>query len=363
MKVLLKFLHHVLKMVTDVNLKFQQRSSKIYEVRPVITELLANLMRMFMTDEFFRLNGVDLENVTRRVTSEDIQKRWKGFHRKADHVNLGPPATTELDTASKGIPLKHLGPLKYACLRYLISLTSEIADRFDLSPSSDFAKFEFLNPAVDYTRFENLAPGREVLHLTNLHQLLGGKILTTDEVHKLDSEWSRFKLKKDDIVEKYFTEDDRKAPNYVTKFWFKVAKIESGLGKKQYEVLAKLALAALTVPHATAGVERVFSDVTRAKGRDANRMITVTLTGRLLASQMAKRDGCCVKYRPSQGLVSDIVNGQCRKRYFDDMRVRTDGKVRISPVTDQGWDDFEAEVEPEQFAIDASVEEFRVVVE
>jgi hypothetical protein len=125
-------------------------------------------------------------------------------------------------------------------------------------------------------------------------------------------------------------------------------------------------LAASTVPHATAGVERVFSDVTRVKGRDSNRMITVTLGGRLLASQMAKRHGCCIKFRPSQSLVNDIVNGQCRKRYFDDMKVRSDGKVRITPVSEQGWDSwesFEAEVEPEQFAIDSSVEEYHRVVE
>jgi hypothetical protein len=38
------------------------------------------------------------------------------------------------------------------------------------------------------------------------------------------------------------------------------------------------------------------------------------------------------------------------------MKVRNDGKERVTPVTDQGWEDFENEVEPEQFEIDACIE-------
>jgi hypothetical protein len=356
MKVLLMFLHHVLKMVTDVNLRFQQQSSKIYEVRPVISDLLGKLLCMFMQDGFFREHGVDLEKLNRRITSDDIKRRWLVFHRKPEQVVIGPPAIDEL-SQNADFNLHTRALIKKACLRYLVCLTSELVDRFDLSPSSNFAKCEFLNPLSNYAMYDNLdGSSSEVTHLMDLHRLLGGRVLTTEDVHQIGEEWMRFKLKKDEILEKYFTEQDREAPNFVTKFWLRVQSIENFLKKKQYTALAKLALAALTVPHATAFVERVFSSVARVKGRDSNCMITVTLEGRLLASQLTKRSGCCVKFKPSQRLVDDVLNGQCRRRYFEDMKVQNDGKVRVTPISDEGWENFEAEVEAEQQNVDSCIE-------
>jgi hypothetical protein len=110
------------------------------------------------------------------------------------------------------------------------------------------------------------------------------------------------------------------------RFWNLVDEAVNRLNQKKFPTLTKLVFAALTIPQSSASVERLFSRLNRLKDRDANRYLLQIATGRMLAAQLVKREGCCVNYTPSDSLIHDIVNGKCRERYFSAMRVRKEEK-------------------------------------
>ena len=75
------------------------------------------------------------------------------------------------------------------------------------------------------------------------------------------------------------------------------------------------------LPHSSACVERIFSQVNNIKNRKTNLLKTETVTARILAKQNITKNGSnCTDWQPSKGLVKDLRSGETSALYLKHMR-------------------------------------------
>lgn len=99
------------------------------------------------------------------------------------------------------------------------------------------------------------------------------------------------------------------------KFWAQLLKTED------FSELAHFALSTLSLPHANADCERVFSKVNLIKTEIRNRLTVETVNGTLLAAESAKgstRTGNCVNFEPTKEMYSRMTTDKIYGRKNDD---------------------------------------------
>src|SRR5688572_6548035 len=112
-------------------------------------------------------------------------------------------------------------------------------------------------------------------------------------------------------------------------FWFKLSSIKDGNDHMKFGLLSNFMCGLMALPHSSACVERIFSQVNMAKTAQTNRLHAETVASRLLAKQAIAREGVdCHAWTPSKSLVADVAEGRCHQRYSErqkltKMNVRT----------------------------------------
>lgn len=100
------------------------------------------------------------------------------------------------------------------------------------------------------------------------------------------------------------------------KFWAQLLKTED------FSELAHFALSTLSLPHANADCERVFSKVNLIKTDLRNRLTVETVNGTLLAAESAKgltRTGNCVNFEPTKEMYSRMTKDKIYGRKNDNI--------------------------------------------
>ena len=70
----------------------------------------------------------------------------------------------------------------------------------------------------------------------------------------------------------------------------------------------------VALPHSSACVERIFSQVNIVKTKQCNKLLCETVSNRILARQAVKKGGTCHTWNPCTSLVEDVRQGHCRKQ-------------------------------------------------
>ena len=74
----------------------------------------------------------------------------------------------------------------------------------------------------------------------------------------------------------------------------------------------------ILLPHSSARVERIFSQVNTVKTKKTNKLKANTARDRILAKQhLTKGNSSCLTWQPSKALLKDFENGGARKRYYE----------------------------------------------
>jgi len=106
-----------------------------------------------------------------------------------------------------------------------------------------------------------------------------------------------------------------------TEFWQKLKLVKNGLGKPKFPLLAELMTNLLALPHSTACVERIFSQVNRVKTKQTNRLHLSTVANRLLAKQAIPRSGeVCCSWKPTQSLIKAVMDKAPHQRYIETIK-------------------------------------------
>ena len=72
------------------------------------------------------------------------------------------------------------------------------------------------------------------------------------------------------------------------------------------------------LPHSSACVKKIFSQVSTVKTKKTNKLKANTTRDRILAKQhVTKGNSSCLTWQPSKALLKDFENGGARKRYSE----------------------------------------------
>ncbi|KAK3881280.1 hypothetical protein Pcinc_014266 [Petrolisthes cinctipes] len=86
---------------------------------------------------------------------------------------------------------------------------------------------------------------------------------------------------------------------------------------QKFKLLPDFMCSLLALPHSSACVERIFSQLNIIKTKRTNKLHVSTVANRLLAKQAIARQGAtCCQWEPSASLIRNVVDGQCHKRYL-----------------------------------------------
>ena len=73
-----------------------------------------------------------------------------------------------------------------------------------------------------------------------------------------------------------------------------------------------------SLPHSSACVERIFSQVNTVKTKKTNKLKANTTRDRILAKHhLTKGNSSCLTWQPSKAFLKDFENGGARKRYSE----------------------------------------------
>ena len=93
------------------------------------------------------------------------------------------------------------------------------------------------------------------------------------------------------------------------------------LQNQTFDVLSELMCTPVALPHSSACVERIFSQVNIVKTKQCKKLMCETVSNRLLARQAVKKGGACYTWNPCDNPVEDMREGRCRKRYEETLQL------------------------------------------
>lgn len=100
-----------------------------------------------------------------------------------------------------------------------------------------------------------------------------------------------------------------------TTFWSELKAVKDGNNVPRFACSSKFKCGLLAVPHSSACVERVFSQLNMIKTKQTNRLGVFTSSNRLLAKQaISRQEVPCYQWQPSTSLIKDVESGQCYRK-------------------------------------------------
>lgn len=178
--------------------------------------------------------------------------------------------------------MSEVSSFRVHCLNFYVELSEQISKRFT-GLSDIFPLLKALDPAVAReTGMESLVP-----LFTNFPQLIN-----ESEYDEVNDEWKSLN----------FFNDVLSTSEHPVEFWCSVKKIKSSDGSLVFKKLGDFLLSLLVLPHSSAAVERIFSQVKLIKTDIRNILNTETVNGLLLT----KGNGGTVKcfdWEPSNAMI------------------------------------------------------------
>jgi hypothetical protein len=99
-------------------------------------------------------------------------------------------------------------------------------------------------------------------------------------------------------------------------FGKELGSVKDGNDGRRFGILSDFMCTLLALPHFTACVERIFSQVNLIKTKQTNTLKNRTVADRILAKQAIVQQGAeCHSWAPSKTLVEDVREGRCHARY------------------------------------------------
>lgn len=260
-KLFLQFLDFVLPFFTNLNKEMQSESPKIHILYKNVTNILKTIYDCFINRNI--LNTTSVENVD--------YKNPRNFLPIED-IYFGANVLKSISENKLSPDQLHF--FRTRCLDFYVEACTQIIQRFPLK-NNPLSKFQFLDPAI--------VKDGSVQSLTDVVFML--KIPEDNKLQALDTEWRLLRN----------TEEIQAFPDELLPFWQNVRNIRSGDGTPLFNILIDFVFTILCLPHSSANVERIFSDITLTKTKQRNRLGTDTISG-LLHTRRYFRDHSCYDF-------------------------------------------------------------------
>ena len=298
-KHMLLFLNYILPKVDRMNLHFQSEEPRIHTLFDNISSLYRDLLSLFVKEEVLAsrdLNAIDPTD--------------KSVHRPLNAIVVGGRCIAELAKVPLGDNEERF---RSDCKHFLEELCKQIRSRFEFSTASVLASLCILDPA------EALLTTRSVQTLTYLASQFP-QVVASDEFDNLDDEWRTLLNDKGQL--------QHLQNKSVAEFWTVIRSLKDGTGHFKYPTLGRFMCAIAVLPHSSACVERVFSEVNMVKTSVTNRLHAETLANRLLARQhLTRQKQTCCTWSPDEELVKAVKDNTCYRRYLERTKASTQDEI------------------------------------
>lgn len=158
------------------------------------------------------------------------------------------------------------------CLDFYIEACSQIIQRFSLR-NNPIKKFEFLDPAI--------VKSGTIQSISDV-AILFPNIVNNNDLQALDTEWRILRNCKE--IETF--------SNEAVGFWQEVSKMKLGDGTPVFKILTNFVFTILSLPHSSANVERIFSDINLTKTKQRNKLNNETISGLLHTRRYIRHQNC-----------------------------------------------------------------------
>lgn len=156
-------------------------------------------------------------------------------------------------------------------------------------------------------------------------------LVKEENLDTLDNEWQSLLFAKKTV---------QNLTQTATSFWRELQQVKDGNNKVKFGVLTRLNCGLLALPHLSACLERVFSQVNIIETKEASRLSATTIANRLLTKQAIARQGVtCVDWEPSACLIAYLKNGTCHQRYVERCKKRKVATLYPDSENDDGSHD------------------------
>ena len=304
-KHMLLFLKYVIAKVDVLNVEFQSQKFRLHKLYSSVADEYRNLLSMFILDS--AIETQDLCNID--PTNKSLQKNLKD-------IDVGGRCEALLLRESLGNMEKRF---RQDALDFLVELCVQIRKRFPLSVDSILSQLRVLDVEEAVTMS---------CHRTKSLVRLAAKfpdIVAEIDLDSLQDQWKLLPSAKVSLGHMTTFDPPR--------FWHSIKTIKDGNDEPKFGLLSDFMCTMMVLPHSSACVERVFSQVNMIKTPMTNRLHAETVASRLLAKQaIARNNSTCYEWEPSRSLLEDMVKGRCHQRYVNRLKQKTQQNVLIAHV-------------------------------
>lgn len=259
------FLDFVLPFFNNLNLEMQSESIKIHTLYTSIQSVLKTLLDCFLKPDY--LGKTPLENI-----------EYKNPHNflEIENIYLGAKISAAITDKSHGLTDGELLNFRKHCLEFLIEGCHQIYKRFDPKNKSTqiLRKLTIISPSEVISKEHNSIASLAI-EFPNL-------VSSDDELNTLDQEWR---------ILRNIDFSDFLGLN-IHEFWQKISQMKLGDNSAKFQKLCNFIFNLFCLPHSSATVERVFSQVNLNKTKIRNKLSSETLTGILHTKELLKNKTC-----------------------------------------------------------------------
>lgn len=258
-KLYLEFLDHVLPIFNDLNKEMQAENPKIYTLHSRVSAVLHTIFECYMKPNYLKstpLSSIRVRDPNNFLPLEDM--------------HLGGRVTASLQSC-QDIDKQLLDGFRLRCLDFYIEGASQILKRFNINDPV-LTSLKTLDPqSILMKTVPSIAP--LAAHFPNL--------VPENDLNEIDREWRLLRNTELNVV-----------PDIsVYKFWQKIGNLKKGDDTPLFPLVGKFMKKLLCLPHSSASVERVFSQVNLMKTKVRNSLSTETLNGMLHAKKTFENSG------------------------------------------------------------------------
>lgn len=253
-KLYLDFLAYMLPYFNNLNKLMQNEKPQVHKIYIEITSTLKTILQCYIKPDVLRKDIYEIDFANPRNFLN------------IDEMYFGASLT------NSQIDKNILKSVKVRCLDFYIESVKQITSRFPLK-NSLIEKMQFFDPEVIKTKKKTFISD-VAMSFPNF--------TSAENYQDLDNEWRmllNFPL--DNVVH-----DD------IEMFWKKIALVKIGDDSLKFPTLVKFVFNVLCLPHSSAAVERIFSQINLTETQFRNRLKVDTIEGILHTKRLMGKNTC-----------------------------------------------------------------------
>lgn len=277
----LEFLDFVLPLFNQLNKEMQAEHPKIHIVYKNVSQTLRTFFDCFLKREY--LTNIPIENVNFKDSNNFMD---------INEVYYGARATSTLLNCSKISP-EQVNLFKCRCLDFYIEACHQITVRFPLK-NNPLKGLDVIEPT-------NVKSGKNasIIPVCTLFP----NIIQKNDFQKVDNEW---RILRNCEEMKTYSDD-------IEIFWDNISSLKHGDDTQMLPFLSTFIFNILSLPHSSANVERIFSQINLMKTKQRNRLSTESITGLLHTKRLVNDNNNCYNFE-----ISPKMTAVMAKEYWYD---------------------------------------------